>query len=191
MLDADISDGNLAELTHAITNALKPAGPALRQISRTETPVLTAPQDAPVDELDAETPEQEEQDETTESANGNGASPKPARVKKFKAPDYLHDLFQGDGAQQFKDFAKDKAPGKKSKKYLVAAYWLKEHGNNPTVNSSKIYTCFKTAGWSTGFNDWNQTFHNLVHSKHMRKTETAGEYAINPLGEDAVVKGEE
>jgi hypothetical protein len=187
MLDADISDGNLTELTQAITSALRPATAPLRQIARPSTPVLTAPNDAIED---PQTNEQPDDQDAQEPADGNGASSKPSRAKKFKAPDYLPSLLAGEKRAAFKQFAKDKAPENKSKKYLVATYWLKEHGESPTVNANKIYTCFKTAGWSTGFNDWNQTFHNLVHSEHLRK-EGTGEFAINPLGEDAVVKGEE
>jgi len=189
MLEADIADGNLAELTQAITNALKPSVTQFRQLPRPVTPVLNAGKDT-VEELDIDTPELEDEEESAESGNGNGSGPKPARARKFKAPDYLPTLLAGEKGNSFKEFAKEKAPANKSKKYLVAAYWLKEHGDSPTVNANKIYTCFKTAGWSTGFNDWNQPFHNLVHSEHLRK-EGTGEFAINPLGEDAVVKGEQ
>jgi hypothetical protein len=51
----------------------------------------------------------------------------------------------------------------------------------PPVNADKIYTCFKMAPWPTPFNNWAQTFHNLVHTEHMRKVGTA-EFAINSLG---------
>src|SRR6266700_2502708 len=80
------------------------------------------------------------------------------------------------------------ATDSKNQQYLVAAYWLKEHGNSPTVTADKIYTCYKTANWSAGFNDWSQTFHNLVHAEYMRKV-GKGEFAINPTGEHLVKKG--
>jgi hypothetical protein len=139
----------------------------------------------------AETIEEPENDVLdTQFIENDDAPPakKPSRPKKApKPPTYLPELAAKIGA--FKDFAKEKAPTTKTKQYLVAAYWLKEHGGNDTVNADKIYTCFKTAGWSTGFNDWAQTFHNLVHTEHMRKTGNTGEFAVNPLGEDAVTKG--
>jgi hypothetical protein len=187
MLDADISDSNLADLTQAITAALKPSTTPIRQIPRAAAQVL-----APASEVteDAEAEELQEDVEGTEAIGSNGSSQKPARAKKFKAPEYLPDLLAGQKGAAFKEFAKEKAPGTKAKKYLVATFWLKEQGGSPTVNADKIYTCFKTAAWSTGFNDWNQTFHNLVHSEHLRKEGTA-EFAINPLGEDAVLQGTE
>ena len=108
-----------------------------------------------------------------------------SRTKKFKAPEYLPDLLDSERRKRFKEFADEKRPANKNKKYLVAAYWLKEHAAQSSVNANMIYTCFKTAGWSTGFNDWNQTFYNLMQLDHMRKLES-GEFAINPLGEDQV-----
>jgi hypothetical protein len=181
LVEADISDGNLSELTHAITSALKPTLAPFRQVVRTLPPPAPETPELPEQE------EVEEPDEVAASDNGEPASPRPARVKKLKPPDYVPDLFSSDNGAAFKEFADEKAPSNKSKKYLVATYWLKEYGNNPTVNANKMYTCFKTAGWSTGFNDWNQPFHNLVFSEQLRKV-GAGEFAINPLGEDVVMK---
>jgi hypothetical protein len=183
LVEADISDGNLSELTQAITSALKPSVAPGRQIARAAAPTIPA---LPL----VEDADQEEIEELViqESGDSDPETDKPPRVKKFKAPEYIPDLLVGEKGTAFKEFAAEKAPDNKTKKYLVATYWLKEHGDSPTVNANKIYTCFKTAGWSTGFNDWNQPFHNLVHSEHLRKQGT-GEFAINPLGEDAVTKG--
>jgi len=189
LVEADISDGNLTELTHAITSALKPTMAPGRQVARV-TPHTLPPPPAEAEDVE-ELVETEVEEPVTEEASSNvQESGKAQRVKKFKPPDYIADLLAGDKGKAFKEFAAEKAPGTKSKKYLVATYWLREHGDSPTVNANKIYTCFKTAGWSTGFNDWNQTFHNLVHSEHLRKAGN-GEFAINPLGEDAVTKGTE
>ncbi len=88
-----------------------------------------------------------------------------------------------------KTFAAEKKPSSKSKKYLAASYWLKENGLDNPITADKIFTFFKTAGWFIGFNDWAQPFHNLVHSDHLRKLDGPGEFAITPLGEDAVTKG--
>jgi hypothetical protein len=187
MLEADLSDGNLAQLTHAITNALKPATP-VRYITVPPQKALNGAVDVP------DTEEEELVDEGEEGAVDE-AAPSPTRApkgagkpRKSKPPEYLPDLITDREA--FKAFAKEKAPTTKARQYLVAAYWLKEHANNPTVNADKIYTCFKTAGWSVGFNDWRATFDNLVYTEQMRKV-TPGEFAINPLGEDTVNSGKE
>lgn len=191
LVEADISDGNLSELTNAISSALKPSIISVhRQLpARPVAQVLSESNEA-VPSSQVEEDETEADTETQENVNGNGAEPKPSRAKKFKSPDYLPDLFAGDKGVAFREFAKEKAPSSKNAKYLVATYWLKEKGDSTTVNANKIYTAFKTAGWSTGFNDWNQTFHNLVHSELLRKVGN-GEFAINPLGEDSVAQGTE
>jgi hypothetical protein len=111
------------------------------------------------------------------------AAPKQSRVKKFKPPNYIHDLITDVAA--FKEFAKEKAPDSKTQQYLVGAYWLKEHGNSPTVTIDKMYTCYKTAEWASGFNDWRATFDNLVYAELMRKV-NKGEWALNPTGEHQV-----
>lgn len=187
MLDADISDGNLTELTHAITNALKSnSGPGLRQMA--PQPLVRSLPGA-----DAQEVEDEDQAAAAEVTDTNGdapAAPKPAKPRRAKPPNYLPELLTSEKGEQFKKFAAEKNPSSKAKQYLVAAYWLKEFGDNPTVNADKIYTCFKTAGWPTNFNNFDQPFYNLVHSDHMRK-EGTGEYAINPLGEDAVKNNED
>jgi hypothetical protein len=110
------------------------------------------------------------------------------RPRKSKAPEYIPDLIADREA--FKTFAKEKAATSRNRQYLVAALWLKENANSATVNADKIWTCFKTAGWSIGFNDWRAPFDNLVRNEQMRKV-TPGEFAINPLGEDAVNSGKE
>jgi hypothetical protein len=188
LVEADISDGNLTELTSAITNALKPTYPVPRPALPRPASPITLPAAPNGDEPEVLEPEEVETPEGGTAEAEPTAAPKPARKKTYKTPEYSPNLFADKGAA-FKEFAKQKAPPNKQQKYLVAAYWLKEHGNNPTVNADKIFTCFKTAGWSVGFLDWNQPFHNLVHSKEMRKE--GNEWAINPLGEDAVVKGTE
>lgn len=143
----------------------------------------------PIDELEeAEIVDEE----SVEIPDNNSASKKAPRIKsKPKPPTYLHDLnLSGNSGTAFKEFTKEKSPTTRSKQYLVAAYWLKEHGDSPTVNADKMYTCFKTAGWSIGFNNWRTTFDNLVHGEYMRKVDV-GEFAINPLGEEVVTKGTE
>lgn len=188
MLEADLADGNLAELTQAITNALKPAAPA-RYVSAPQQRVLNGSGDAVSDdgeELEEQSgAEAQEEAPTAAPARGPRGTGKP---RKSKPPEYIPDLIADREA--FKAFAKEKATTSRNRQYLVAALWLKENANSSTVNADKIYTCFKTAGWSIGFNDWRAPFDNLVHTEHMRKV-TPGEFAINPLGEDTVNSGKE
>ena len=182
MLDADISDGNLSELTQAITSALKPSSAPVRQLpSRTPIPAL-APA-AP----DASTTTAEETEEVIDAPTGEVSDDEAAtRTSKPKykppLPNYLPTLDMKGNGKPFKEFATEKAPTKHAKRYLVAAYWLKEHGNSPTITVDKLYTCYKTAGWPLNITDWDVNFRNQVKTDRFRRV-SPGEYAITPLGE--------
>lgn len=185
VIEFELEGGNAT-----VENSIRQLTTALT--SRGSAPRAIAPPPKNNNELAAAAPQPEEEvvdsevmEPETVDTNGNGASApaRPSRPKKFKPPTYLHDLITDTAG--FKEFAKEKAPDSKTKQYLAAAYWLKEVGKCPTVNADKIYTCYKTAEWSVGFNDWAQTFHNLVFTEHMRKV-AKGEFAINPTGEEVV-----
>jgi hypothetical protein len=191
MLEADLSDGNLAELTQAITNALKPAAAPVRFISAPNPKTI---ENGSVGVAPAE---EEESDETSTSGE-EVAEPlteakalRPSAKKKFRQPEFVELDWTGTGGPTFKEFAASKAPKSKNRKYLVASFWLKEYGGVPAVNADKIYSCFKTAGWSVAFADWGQPFHNLVHTDQMRKTGTAGEFSITTVGEGALENAED
>ena len=175
---------------------------SIRQLTTALTPrngsVKVLPPKAPNKELSTASTEVEDvidaevvDEETNVTDSETTSAKKAARVKsKPKPPNYIHDLMVGDQLKAFKEFAKEKAPTSRPKQYLVATYWLREHGGSPTVNADKIYTCFRNAPWPLGFTDWRAPFDSLVHTEHMRKV-GVGEFAINPPGEEAVTKGTE
>jgi hypothetical protein len=70
-------------------------------------------------------------------------------------------------------------------RYLASAFWLNDHGNSPTIDIHKVYTCYKTASWPTKIADWDNNFRQMVRANTMRRV-SQGEYAITPLGENAV-----
>lgn len=183
-IEADLSETNFSELTSTIAQVMRPTALPSRLADGKSQAQITQDKSSetePDEILDAEYV-----DETpAPSEHGTAAkAPRSPRTKKSKPPTYLPDLITDiDG---YKKFAREKAPDSKNQQYLVAAYWLKEFGHCPIVNADKIYTCYKTAQWPAGFNDWSQTFHNLVHAELMRKTGNKGEFAINPTGEEAV-----
>jgi len=189
MLDADISDGNLSELTQAITSALKPTSAHIRPLPAR----ITA---SPAAAVSADPTPLEDVEEVVETVvedftNGDVTEPKaPKQKPKFPLPNYLHDLDMTGSGASFKQYAEANASKKHMKRYLISALWLREHGNCPTINIHKVYTCYKTANWPVGINDWDATFRQAVKRNLLRRVST-GEYAITPLGEDALKKGEE
>lgn len=187
-IEADLSETNFSELTSTIAQVMRPPS-SPKQIANGRPPAAIQSEHDSNETADVTEAEFEEvPSEPTPTADSQKPLKAPRAARKTKPPEYLPDLLTDREA--FKGFAKEKSPTSRNKQYLVAAYWLKEFGNVPTVNADKVYTCFKTAGWPIGFNDWRQPFDNLVHTEHVRKV-APGEFAINPLGEDAVTTGKD
>src|SRR5258708_3675477 len=128
LVEADISDGNLSELTQAITSALRPSVVHVRQVGRNSNAALP-PADATEDEIEVVEQSDAEPEEESEAA-----TPRVSKPKKPKQPEYVDNLLPPDKMKAFREFAELKAPDTKTKKYLVATYWLREHGDSPTVN---------------------------------------------------------
>jgi len=182
MLDADISDGNLTELTHAITSALRPQT------------VHHLPPPAPLRELPAGNGHPPAADdpgiEDAEIVQPSDTDPPaaPAATPRAKAPynppppKYIPDL---DPQNEFKDYATNNQQTKHTKRYLLAAMWLRDVKQKETMNIDQVYTCYRTAGWPTTIRDWDSNFRSLVKQNWMRRV-SPGEYAINPLGEAAL-----
>jgi hypothetical protein len=132
--------------------------------------------------------DQEEDSETQGETGGDGAPAKSAKPRKRQVhplPDYKHDLDLTGSGKSFKDFVASKKITTQTARYLASAFWLKDHGGVQTIDIHKIYTCYKTAGWPTKIEDWDNNFRLLVRRNLFRRV-SQGEYAITPLGEDAV-----
>jgi len=118
----------------------------------------------------------------------DAAPSRPARARsqyKPKLPNYMAELYLVGTDISFKDFAESKKTKKHTVRYLIAAFWLKQYGNSPTVNIDKIYTCYSTVGWPMKISDWDVNLRQQVKSNRFRRMQT-GEYAITPIGENDV-----
>ena len=187
LVEADISDGNLSELTHAITSALKPTmTPVHRQLPARQTVQALPEVQEPTSEEEVETAPDGELEEETGEDTPRTPKPRP----KLPLPKYLSDFNLTGNGTSFKDYIQANPLRSHVKRYLSAAMWLKEHGNSPTINADKVYTCYKTASWPLGINDWDANFRGAVKRDLMRRV-SPGEYAITPLGEAALQKGDE
>ena len=181
MLDADISDGNLTELTQAITSALRPQQHRLQSLA----PLRELPAgngNAPVAE-ESHLEESGLTEATEEETPVVTAKPKPQYNPPV--PKYLHEL---DPQNEFKEYASKSPQTQHTKRYLLAAVWLRDFKGKETMNTDQVYTCYKTAGWPINIKDWDSNFRSLVKRQWMRRTET-GEYTINPVGESALKIG--
>ena len=193
VIEFELEGGNAA-----VENSIRTLTTAITQ-STSPTPQRLLPPRQPKELSAPSTPESgtDDRGEHFEVVDAKLSEPndddsKAAKTPKTKykppLPNYLHDLdMQGNGVP-FTEYAAQKAPTKQTRRYLVAALWLKEHGASPTISVDKVYTCYKTAGWPLALTDWDVNFRSLVKTDRFRRVET-GDYAITPLGEADVQKG--
>lgn len=191
LLDADLSDGNLSELTEAITNAIKPASSTFRQLPQMPPrPPAQPALNGNSDESVADTAHDGDASEASASESDAEETPKVPKARpKLPLPAYLADLDVKGNGTPFKEFAEKNDPQKQVKRYLLAAKWLRDHGNSPTINADKVYTLFRTAGWPVGIKDWDANFRAAVGRDYMQR-KGQGEYILTPVGEDALQTGD-
>jgi hypothetical protein len=172
-------ENSIRQLTTALTprngtvKALPPK-PANKEMSGATTEVEEVI-DAEV--VDEETPE-------PKGDTSTAARPKQPKTRsKPRIPEYKPELDMTGASISFKDYVAQKAPTKHTTRYLVAAAWLKEHGNSPTINLDKVFTCYRTAAWPMNITDWDVNFRSQVKTDRFRRV-GPGEYQITPIGEN-------
>ncbi|HEV2750557.1 MAG TPA: hypothetical protein VGV12_08555 [Gemmatimonadales bacterium] len=180
MLEADLGDGDLSEITHAISNALRQGQAPQRFISapvRTESETGGNAAGA-VDEVELDTEEVEEIQ----------AAPRSVRArKKFPIPRAVSDLDLASGDMPFETFAKQKGPPTKDlQRYLLVAYWCKKYRGLEPITADHVYTCYKLMAWGTDIRDFAQPLRDL--GRFGRGEFTAPNFTINQVGEALVEK---
>lgn len=174
MVEAEIADGDIGQITQAIQNAL-----------RTSTPA-TAPQrlSGPGLKAVARDSETEDEDEFEEADVVEvDVTPKPQRQRATRtakpAPDVLElDMTSGTSLATFVEGTNPKSH---AKRFLMIAAWFKEHRETPTITAAHVYTGYRTLKWPVGIPDFSQPLRDLKGDQYMTTPEK-GHYAINHLG---------
>ncbi|PZV36889.1 hypothetical protein [Mesorhizobium kowhaii] len=175
MVEAEIADGDIGQITQAIQNALRgPASPVMKRLAATPPP-----QEAEV-EIEPEIDDVEE----SEIIDVRPAKPRTTR-KVPKTPDVVD--IDMNRHMSLASFAQGKDAKSQHKKYLIAAAWLKEHRGIDGVAAGHIYTCFRSMAWPINIPDFWQPLRELKSRKYFSRNESS-EYEINHLGLDYVNK---
>jgi hypothetical protein len=183
-VDADLAPGDMQELTSALTNAIRPTH-MIPRVAPARLSSGAADGNGAVDA--AEEAEFEEvlngDDEETPSTQTRG----PSKPRKYRSPKAIFDLDVTGGDKPFAEFAKEKgSPKETADRYLVAAYWLAEHANLPTVSVDHIFTCYRAAGWTFDVQDPGAPFR---YFKKVGLGDTkSGKLTIGHLGRARVEK---
>ncbi|WP_087002218.1 hypothetical protein [Rhizobium sullae] len=173
MVEAEIADGDIGQITQAIQNALKTSSPATTQ--RIAGPSVKAvAREAEIDGDD----EVEEAEVVEIETPVRPPRPKVQRAAK-PAPEVLEiDMTSGTSLANYVHGANPKS---NNKRYLLIAAWFKEHRETPAVTAAHVYTGFRTLKWPTSIPDFSQPLRDLKFTKYMTVPEK-GHYAINHLG---------
>lgn len=180
MLEAEMPEGDLTQITNAIQNALRPTSLSGPRVARPSVQVIGSDDDLVDDASDVA----DEADEEAIEAPTKQSTPRPKKPAKRKVVDI--DL---EHPTSFAEYVSKHVPKSDQDKYLVAVAFLSEH--RPELEGASVdhvYTCFRKMGWSTGAKDFGQPLRNLKVQQLVDQGKSKGTYATNHIGLDRVRK---
>lgn len=161
MLEADLSEGDLSQVTQAIQNALRPAQAPTRIIQTSSARGLPA-DDPELIELEGGDELVEDQSETPKPRAARTSKPRVA-----KTPKILDDLdLKSDPSLE--DFVSAFDLKTDVDRYLVIALWFRDARDIPAITVEHVYTCFRSLGWSTASTDFSKPLRNLRDEQSMK-----------------------
>jgi len=183
MLEADISDGDLTQITQAIQNAFRPN--AVVQHRSAATPAI-ASASLEIDAQDEVALDHGLPEDFDGREHNHVVSSRASKPRKPPALNVLDLDLKTD--RSWEDFAKEHDPQSDVDKFLTVAVWFKEHRATDAITADHVYTCFRAIGWSTSIPDFGKPLRNLKQHKFMGSGPNRGEFVINHLGIDKVLK---
>lgn len=176
MVEAELGDGDIGQITQAISNALR--GPTPTTIKR-----IAAPAQSINGYADQPSPEVID-DEIDESAGGADASPQVVRQRVERKPAPTPEVLPIDFNNvepTLNAFAAEHKAESHQQRYLLAAAWFHEHGSVAKVTPAHIYTAYRWLKWPLTIKDFAQPLRDLKREKLFGSTER-GTYMINHIG---------
>lgn len=180
MVEAELGDGDIGQITQAIQNALRPA---VNSSPRMSSP---GPQNRLASSETSEIEIEQDFEQDAEELEPTPPEPRPrANRKPPPTPSILDIDLKSDVS--LSDYTQGKTPSSDRKKFLLIAAWFKNHRHLDTVTVDHIYTAYRWLKWSVGIADFGQPLRKLKHEQYMVSPEK-GQFAINHLGLDLVDK---
>jgi hypothetical protein len=175
MLEADLSDGDLSQVTQAIQNALRPNQFSTRLIQSSSKN----------GHIDPDLGEDIEENFEAEDAVDN--PPRKARTSRARSikPPKVIDGINWDNEPSLKGFVDGFDLKTDTEKYLVVSLWFRDYYATPAISASHMYTAYRHLGWSTAIPDFTKPFRNMIDSQLYTGGSKDG-FAINQLGEGKI-----
>jgi hypothetical protein len=163
MVEADLQDGDLEQVTQVLQNAFKTAHtiPARPQLTRPN--LKAAPLQIDEDEdglVDIESEDHADQDAVPVRAK-TARKPKPAKV-----PIVLNEI-DVKSEPSLKDFVAEYELKTTVDRYLVIALWFRDARSINEITVDHVYTCHKLLGWPTASNDFSKPLSNLRYEQNL------------------------
>ena len=175
MLEAEIQEGDLSQITAAIQNALKPTTTIIQQrlsgsSATLASGVITDGGEDDVIDLEAEV---------------EGAQPPSTPTRERKPPrrptvPKVLELDLNSGVS-FESFANEHSPKNDVERNLVVLAWYKEHRPDEAVTANHVYTCYRSMKWPSGIDDFSWPLRSLKKDQLVTNP-GRGQYAINHIG---------
>ena len=182
MLEAEMPEGDLTQITNAIQNALRPTSVAGPKVPKTSVQMI-GPSDQDDDDeevIDASA----DDNEAPSPPVAKSAPSKPRRPAKRKVIE-----IQLDAEVSLASYVEKYPPKNDQDKYLVAVAFLCEHRKElDGVTADHVYTCFRKMGWPAGTKDFAQPLRNLKANQFLDGGPSKGTYKTNHIGLDKVHK---
>jgi hypothetical protein len=176
MLEADLAEGDLDQVTLAIQNALKPAISAPRLVApKMNGATLSEPEGG-----DTTDDVEELLGDDVEDAGQGQSTDRQPRVRRYKTPNIVTVDLQSP--LSFADFIADKNIDSHHMRFLTVAAWFNLHRSTPAVTMHHVYTCYRVAKWPTNLQDFAQPLRDLKARKLMDSGEERGSFVINHVG---------
>lgn len=176
MVEADLHDGDIGQITQVISNALRGAG-STTTIKRITAPAQ--PLNAHSDREEAEIVEDEIDDLAETEAASQPMRPRAER-KAPATPEVLPIDFNAF-EPALGAFVSEHKVDSHRQRYLLAAAWFNEHGGVTKVTPAHIYTAYRWLKWPLTIEDFAQPLRDLKKEKLFGSTER-GTYTINHIG---------
>jgi hypothetical protein len=178
MLDAEIPDGDLSQITAAIQNALRPTTTIIQQRLPSQAAASGLLNGAAGVEGDLEDELLDVEDESSVEA----AVPRAAREQRLRKPTVpkVLDINLTSGTS-LESFASRHVPKSDTERNLVVLAWFKEHRDDEAVTANHVYTCYRALKWPSGIDDFSWPLRSLKKDQ-LATSSGRGQYAINHLG---------
>lgn len=192
LLDAEINEGNITDITQAIAGALRPA--TIIQQVITPLPVTPAIEGTNGNVPNAilagvSLPEVEDVAEAQAAPAAPNKQPRDRNDRKPFQGKVLSDLNWDNGDVPFVKFVEAKNnPKTNIGRYLTVATWLKRYHNLDVIGANHVYNGYLKAGWKLMV-DMGATFRKgAENDKRYFESKGNGNYAVTPFGSDEADK---